>query len=161
MTITLHSIPKLFSADDEIIFYKKELFKTSHTLHAGILAGDIIANDIFGNRMDAADAASQLLTMVDSPVELSIPDAISYNMEIGRQILALWREYVIIKSAELGISGKGLEQLTSFHLIIDALLAGMLWEANKMVLTIPTDDLVTDFIKTRFSHACLSADRLP
>lgn len=161
MTITLHSIPKLFSADDEIIFYKRELFKTSDTLHAGILTGDIIAHDIFGNQMDPADAASQLLSMVDSPVELSIPDAISYNMEIGRQVLALWREYSIVKSAELGISGKGLEQLTSFHLIIDALLSGMLWEASAMVLQIPTDEVVTDYIKTRFSQACLSADRLP
>lgn len=160
MTITLHSISKLFSADDEIIFYKKELFKTSNQLQQGILAGDIVAYDIFGNVMTPTEASKQLLTMVDSPVQLSIPDAISYNMEIGMQVLALWREYIIVKSAELGISGKGLEQLTSFHLIIDALLAGMLWEASQMVLTIPTDDLVTDYIKTRFSQACLSADRL-
>ena len=161
MTITLHTISNLFGVESEVIFYQRELYKRSNQLRQDIEAGTVTAYDIFGNPIEKDLAVRQLLAMTDSPEDLSIPDAVYNNMEIGKGILALWREYIIVKSRELGITGKGLEQLAAFHLIIDALLAGMLWEASQMVLTIPTDDLVTDFIKTRFSQACLSADRLP
>lgn len=161
MTITLHTISNLFGIDTEVVFYKRDLYKRSNQLRQGIEAGTVIAYDIFGNAIEPGIAVRQLLAMTDSPDVLSIPDAVYHNMEIGRGILALWREYIIVKSKELGITGKGLEQLAAFHLIIDALLAGMLWEASQMVLTIPTDELVTEYIKTRFSQACLSADRLP
>ena len=161
MTITLHTISNLFSIDTEVVYYKRELYKRSNQLRQDIEAGKVVAYDIFGNPIDSALAVRQLLAMTDSPEELSIPDAVYHNMEIGKGILALWREYIIVQSAKLGTTGKGIEQLTAFHLIIDALLAGMLWEASRMVMTIPTDELVTDYIKTRFSQACLSADRLP
>ena len=161
MTITLHTISNLFGIDAEVVFYKRELYKRSNQIRQDIEAGTVTAYDIFGNPIEKELAVRQLLAMTDSPESMSIPDAVYHNMEIGEGILALWREYIIVKSRELGISGKGIEQLTAFHLIIDALLAGMLWEASKMVLSIPTDELVTEYIKTRFSQACLSADRLP
>lgn len=161
MTITLHTTSNLFGVDAEVVYYKRELYKRSNRLRQDIEAGTVTAYDIFGNPIEKDLAVRQLLQMVDSPEELSIPDAVYHNMEIGKGILALWREYIILKSKELGISGKGIEQLTAFHLIIDALLSGMLWEASQMVLQIPTDALVTDYIKNRFSQACLSADRLP
>ena len=161
MTITLHTISNLFGVDAEVVFYTRELYKRANQLRQDIEAGTVTAYDIFGNPIEKELAVRQLLQMVDSPEDLSTPGAVYHNIEIGKGILALWREYIIVQSAKLGISGKGIEQLAAFHLIIDALLAGMLWEASKMVLTIPTDELVTDYIKNRFAQACLSADRLP
>ena len=159
MIITLYDIPHLYEAG-EIIFYKKELYKTSGPLHNQILNGTVIAYDIFGNVMPPADAAEQLLAMVDSPAPLNTTEAIYHNMEVGKQILSLWREYVIIKSAELGITGQGIAQLQNFYLLECALLAGMLYEASQMVLAMPEDSVITAFIKGRFSTACLTADRL-
>ena len=161
MTTTLHTISNLFGIDTEVVFYKREIYKRANQLRQDLEAGATTAYDIFGNPLEKELAVRQLLAMTDSPEGLSIPDAVYHNMEIGKGILALWREYIIVQSAKLGITGKGIEQLTSFHLIIDALLAGMLYEAAQMVMTIPTDELVTEYIKNRFAQACTSADRLP
>ena len=159
MVVPVCSISHLYEAG-EIIFYKKELYKTSGPLHNQILNGTVIAYDIFGNAMTPAEAAEQLLAMVDSPAPLTTPEAIFHNMEVGKQILALWREYVILKSAELGITGQGITQLQSFYLIECALLAGMLFEAAQMTMIMPEDQVITAFIKQRFATACLTADRL-
>ena len=159
MTVTLYDISHLYEAG-EIIFYKKELYKTSGPLHNQILNGTVVAYDIFGNVMTPTEAAEQLLLMVDSPAPLTTTEAIYHNMEVGRQILALWREYVIIKSAELGITGQGITQLQNFYLIECALLAGMLYEASQMTLLMPEDQVITSYIKGRFAQACITADRL-
>lgn len=159
MIIKLYNISHLYEAG-EIVFFKKELYKTSNALHQNILSGAVVAYDIFGNAMTASDAAEQLLIMVDSPDVLTLTEAIYHNMELGKQILALWREYVIIKSKELGITGQGIEQLEQFYLIECALLGGMLYEASQMMLDIPENVVITSYIKQRFSQACLSADRI-
>lgn len=159
MIVKLYDISPLYEAG-EIIFYKKELYKISGPLHNKILNGNVIAYDIFGNVMPAVEAAEQLLAMVDSPAPLNTTEAIYHNMEVGRQILALWREYVIIKSAELGITGQGITQLQNFYLIECALLAGMLYEASQMTLLMPEDKVITPYIKGRFAQACITADRL-
>ena len=149
MTIKLYNISHLYEAG-EIVFFKKELYKTSNSLHQQILNGEVIPYDIFGNVMPAVEAVEQLLAMVDSPAPLNTTEAIFHNMEVGRQILALWREYVIIKSAELGITGHGITQLQNFYLIECALLAGMLYEASQMTLLMPEDQVITSYIKGRF-----------
>lgn len=159
MILTLYDIPRIYEAG-EIIFYKKELYKISGSLHNQILNGTVVAYDIFGNAMAPAEAAEQLLAMVDSPAPLNTTEAIFHNMEVGKQILSLWREYVIIKSAELGITGQGITQLQNFYLIECALLAGMLFEAAQMTMLMPEDQVITAFIKQRFATACNTADRL-
>ena len=159
MILTLYDIPRIYEAG-EIIFHKKELYKISGSLHDQILDGTVVAYDIFGNVMAPTDAAEQLLAMVDSPAPLTTTEAIFHNMEVGKQILALWREYVIIKSAELGITGQGITQLQNFYLIECALLAGMLFEAAQMTMLMPEDQVITAFIKQRFATACNTADRL-
>jgi hypothetical protein len=159
MILTLYDIPRIYEAG-EIIFYKKELYKISGSLHNQILNGTVVAYDIFGNAMTPAEAAEQLLAMVDSPAPLNTTEAIFHNMEVGKQILSLWREYVIIKSAELGITGQGITQLQNFYLIECALLAGMLYEAAQMTMLMPEDQVITAFIKQRFATACNTADRL-
>lgn len=160
MIIRLYDISQLYEAGEEIVFYKKELYKISNVIHQKLLSGEVIAYDIFGRAMTGSDAAEQLLIMVDSPVVLSTTEAIYHNMAVGQQILALWREYVIIKSRELGVTGQGMEQLQSFYLIECALLAGMLYEASQMVLTMTENTVITSYIKQRFSTACTTADRL-
>ena len=159
MILTLYDIPRIYEAG-EIIFYKKELYKISGSLHNQILNGTVVAYDIFGNAITSAEAAEQLLAMVDSPAPLNTTEAIVHNMEVGKQILSLWREYVIIKSAELGITGQGITQLQNFYLIECALLAGMLFEAAQMTMLMPEDQVITAFIKQRFATACNTADRL-
>ena len=81
-------------------------------------------------------------------------------MELGKAILAKFREYVIRRNAELGISGNGIALLQNFNLIAVALLAGMLYEASSLILLIPEDQVITAEIKQKFSLACLSADHI-
>ena len=82
------------------------------------------------------------------------------NMELGKSIIAKFREYVIRKNAELGISGNGIAILQNFNLIAVALLAGMLAEASSLILQIPEDQVITAEIKQKFSLACTSADHI-
>jgi len=82
------------------------------------------------------------------------------NMELGLAIVAKWREYVILKSAELGISGQGLVQLNAFSNIGIALTFGCLAEAAELIPSMVEDDVVTAEIKQKFISACLSADHI-
>jgi len=82
------------------------------------------------------------------------------NMELGLAIVAKWREYVILKSAELGISGQGLVQLNAFSNIGIALTFGCLAEAAELIPAMAEDDVVTAEIKQKFISACLSADHI-
>lgn len=88
-------------------------------------------------------------------------DQIIRNMELGRSILAKFREWVYRKNAELGISGNGVEMLQSFYLIECALLAGMLSEASYLIANIISEtDIITAECKSKFSQACTSADHI-
>lgn len=82
------------------------------------------------------------------------------NMELGIAIVAKWREYVILKSAELGISGQGLAQLNAFSSIGIALTFGCLSEAAELIPAMAEDSVVTAEIKQKFIEACLSADHI-
>lgn len=82
------------------------------------------------------------------------------NMELGKSIIAKFREYVIRRNDELGISGNGITLLQNFNLIAVALLTGMLYEASSLILQMPEDQVITAEIKQKFSLACLSADHL-
>lgn len=87
-------------------------------------------------------------------------DKITRNMELGKIILAKFREWVYRKNEELGISGNGVELLQAFYMIEAALLAGMLDEASTLISQITETAVVTAECKQRFSAACLSADHM-
>ena len=82
------------------------------------------------------------------------------NMELGLVLVAKWREYVILKSDELGISGQGLVQLNAFSNIGIALTFGCLSEAAELIPAMVEDNVVTAEIKQKFINACLSADHI-
>lgn len=83
------------------------------------------------------------------------------NMELGKSILAKFREWVYRKNDELGISGNGIELLQSFYLIECALLAGMLSEASYLIANIiPETNIITAECKSKFAQACISADHI-
>lgn len=82
------------------------------------------------------------------------------NMELGKSIIAKFREYVIRRNAELGISGNGITILQNFNLIAVALLCGMLYEASSLISQMPEDQVITAEIKQKFSLACLSANHI-
>ena len=120
-----------------------------------------IIKDIFGDdvvRYVAVDEADNNRNR-DSIVN-NMGSQIIRNMELGRSILAKFREWVYRKNAELGISGNGVELLNSFYMIEAALLAGMLDEASTLISQITETVVVTAECKTRFSLACLSADHM-
>ena len=71
MIIRLYDTSQLYEVGDEIVFFKKELYKTSNAIHQKLLSGEVVAYDIFGRAMTAEDAAERLLVMVDSPEELA------------------------------------------------------------------------------------------
>lgn len=121
-----------------------------------------VIKDIFGNdvvRHVAVDEADNNRNR-DSIVN-NMGDQIIRNMELGKSILAKFREWVYRKNAELGISGNGVDLLQSFHLIECALLAGMLSEASYLIAnTIPETNIITAECKSKFAQACTSADHI-
>lgn len=121
-----------------------------------------VIKDIFGNdivRYIAVDEADNNRNR-DSIVN-DMGSQIIRNMELGKSILAIFREWVYRKNAELGISGNGVDLLQSFYLIECALLAGMLSEASYLIAnTIPDTNIITAECKSKFAQACTSADHI-
>ena len=120
-----------------------------------------VIKDIFGNDVISYVAVSQADNNRNR--DSAIVDKggqILRNMEVGKQILALWREYVILKSSELGINGQGLVQLNAFSSIGIALTFGCLYEAAELIPSMVEDNIVTAEIKQKFINACLSADHI-
>ena len=121
-----------------------------------------IIKDIFGDdvvRYVAVDEADNNRNR-DSTIN-DMGSQILRNMELGKVILAKFREWVYRRNAELGISGNGIELLQSFYLIECALLAGMLSEASYLIAnTIPETNIITAECKLKFSNACSSADHV-
>lgn len=120
-----------------------------------------IIKDIFGNTVSmyvASDESNNNINR-DSVIN-STYHKIKRNMELGLDIIAIWREYVFLKSAELGISGQGLIQLNAFSDIGIALSFGCLAEAAELIPSMTEDSIVTAEIKAKFVNACISADHI-
>lgn len=120
-----------------------------------------IIKDIFGDDVIMFDAITESGNNRDSDSTITNTcGKIVRNMELGKIILAKFREWVYRKNAELGISGNGVELLQAFYMIEAALLAGMLDEASTLISQITETVVVTAECKQRFSAACLSADHM-
>lgn len=156
MTVFTETISPLYSIDGIVVFYQKNLYKSVNTFHQALLSGNSKAMDIFGNQLTPDVAAQHLLHMVDYPGELSYAEKVGINSQIGRYLVALWREYV----ASTGVAGQGIPQLQAFSPIGLGLLLGCLYEGALMIPSMPEDSVITPEIKSRFSLACLAADRL-
>ena len=120
-----------------------------------------VIKDIFGDDVIMFDAVTE--SGNNRNRDSTITDKggqILRNMELGLAIVAKWREYVILKSAELGISGQGLVQLNAFSNIGIALTFGCLAEAAELIPAMAEDSVVTAEIKQKFISACLSADHI-
>lgn len=120
-----------------------------------------IIKDIFGNDVSMFDAITESDNNRNRDSSITgLCSQLVRNTEIGKQILIKFREYVIIKNKELGISGNGIALLQDFYLIECALLCGMLYESSSLILQMPENVVVTIDIKNKFSKACLSADHV-
>lgn len=120
-----------------------------------------VIKDIFGN--EVANYAAVTEADNNRNRDSAIFDKggqILRNMELGLNIVAKWREYVILKTDELGISGKGIEHLNAFSNIGVALTFGCLAEASELIPSMVEDNVVTAEIKQKFINACLSADHI-
>ena len=120
-----------------------------------------VIKDIFGNEVISYVAISEADNNRNR--DSAIVDKggqILRNMELGLKIVAKWREYVFLKSDELGISGQGLAQLNAFSNIGIALTFGCLAEAAELIPSMVEDNVVTAEIKQKFINACLSADHI-
>lgn len=120
-----------------------------------------IIKDIMGNDVLMFDAMNESNNNInrDSSINCTCCQ-IKRNMELGLDIIAKWREYVILKAAELGITGIGLTQLSAFSSIGVALSFGCLAEAAQLIPSMTEDSIVTAEIKQKFVNACLSADHI-
>lgn len=140
----------VYKINDEIVFGKA--FKVTES--------DIVV-DIFGNTIDfvTAKLEAESNAVVDESIKC-LHDKIQRNIALGYAILSTWREYVIIKDSELGITGQGVAQLEKFYLIGLALMMGMLDESSSMLLAMDENVVITQEIKQKFSLACKSADHI-
>lgn len=120
-----------------------------------------VIKDIFGDDVIMFDAITESGNNRDRDSTITNTCCkIVRNMELGKQVLAKFREWVYRKNEELGISGNGVELLSSFYMIECALLAGMLFEASELISQITETAVITADCKTKFSAACLSADHM-
>ena len=120
-----------------------------------------VIKDIFGNEVASYAAVTEADNNRNR--DSAIVDKggqILRNMELGLNIVSKWREYVILKSSELGINGQGLVQLDAFSNIGIALTFGCLYEAAELIPSMVEDNIVTSEIKQKFINACLSADHI-
>ena len=120
-----------------------------------------IIKDILGNIVSmyvASDESNNNINR-DSSIN-STYRKIKRNMELGLDIVAKWREYCVIKAAELGITGTGLTQLNAFSNIGIALTFGCLVEASQLIPLMVEDSIVTAEIKQKFINACISANHM-
>lgn len=120
-----------------------------------------IIKDIMGNTVSMHEALieSSKNSSRDSLINCTCCK-IKRNMELGLDIVAKWREYCVIKAAELGITGVGLTQLNAFSDIGIALSFGCLAEAAQLIPSMTEDSIVTAEIKAKFVNACISADHM-
>ena len=120
-----------------------------------------VIKDIFGNEVASYAAVTEADNNRnrDSAI-VGKGGQILRNMELGLVLVAKWREYVFLKSDELGISGQGLVQLNAFSNIGIALTFGCLSEAAELIPAMVEDNVVTAEIKQKFINACLSADHI-
>lgn len=117
--------------------------------------------DIFGNDISMYDAISESTDNRNRDSLIStLNEKIIRNTELGCIILSQFREYTIIQGNLLGIPIDGIEHLKSLNFIALALLCGMLSEAGTLISQIPSDVIITDEIKTKFTNACNSANHM-
>lgn len=120
-----------------------------------------IIKDIMGNTISMYEAMDESNNNINRDLSINCTCCkIKRNMELGLDIITKWREYVILKAAELGINGVGLTQLNAFYFIGVALSFGCLAEAAQLIPSMPEDSIVTAEIKQKFVNACLSADHI-
>ena len=120
-----------------------------------------VIKDIFGNEVASYAAVTEADNNRNRDSTIAGKgDQIIRNMELGLVLVAKWREYVFLKSDELGISGQGLVQLNAFSNIGIALTFGCLSEAAELIPAMVEDNVVTAEIKQKFINACLSADHI-
>lgn len=120
-----------------------------------------VIKDIFGNDVSSYAAVTEADNNRNrDSIITDTSGQILRNMELGLAIVAKWREHVILKSAELGISGQGLVHLNAFSHIGVALTFGCLAEAAELIPSMVEDNVVTAEIKQKFIEACLSADHI-
>ena len=117
--------------------------------------------DIFGNEIASYAAVTEADNNRNRDSAITDKGGqILRNMELGLNIVAKWREYVILKTDELGISGQGMAQLIAFSNVGIALTFGCLAEAAELIPSMTEDNVVTAEIKQKFINACLSADHI-
>ena len=120
-----------------------------------------IIKDIMGNIISVYEAMNESNNNINRDSSINCTCCkIKRNMELGLDIIAKWREYCVIKAAELGITGIGLTQLNAFSDIGVALSFGCLAEAAQLIPSMTEDSIVTAEIKQKFVNACLSADHI-
>lgn len=120
-----------------------------------------IIKDIMGNTVSMYEAMNESNNNINRDSSITCTCCkIKRNMELGLDIIAKWREYCVIKSAELGITGVGLTQLNAFSDIGIALSFGCLIEASQLIPSMTEDSIVTAEIKAKFVNACISADHI-
>ena len=120
-----------------------------------------IIKDIMGNTVSMYEAMNESNNNINRDSSITCTCCkIKRNMELGLDIIAKWREYCVIKAAELGITGTGLTQLSEFSNIGVALSFGCLIEASQLIPSMVEDSIVTAEIKSKFVNACISADHM-
>ena len=96
-----------------------------------------IIKDIMGNTVSMYEAMNESNNNINRDSSITCTCCkIKRNMELGLDIIAKWREYCVIKAAELGITGIGLTQLNAFSAIGVALSFGCTCSREKCEMAI-------------------------
>lgn len=131
------SFAKLFKVDGTPVFYKKNLVDEKDAYHADLLNEDVFGYDCFGNQMEPAKAASDLLKMADYWNPTSLEECVLRNMQIGVFLISIVR-------SELMTVQDGAVYLGILSDVVGQIQTGMFDTASQTLDTITQDAILTE-----------------
>lgn len=147
-------INKLYKVDDNIVFYSPNLTAVRDSYYDGIISGEMIAYDVYGNVMDKYEAGAAFMKIRDYMQNpLSLSDQIYRNMKVADFLIATVKEELISESTPL-------EYMSKLDTVISLIQTGSLDTAATQLLSMIPDDIITDEQITRWASYCTSADAI-
>lgn len=146
-------ISQLYKIDNEVVFYRPDLNNKRTELYNKLINGEAVAYDLNGNIMSVSDSTACLSVICDRLIGTSNVDKIYANIEFANVMIACVR-------AELLQYPQGEAMMSKLSSVVSMLQVGMFYTASQVLLTIPTDDIITSARLTKWSSMLISSDAI-
>lgn len=146
-------ISTLYKIDNEVVFYRPDLNNKRTELYNKLINGEAIAYDLDNNAMSISESTACLSVICDRLIGASNVDKIYANIELANVMIACVR-------SELLQYPQGESMMTKLSSVVSMLQVGMFYTASQVLLTIPTDEIITSDRLTKWSSMLISSDAI-